>query len=140
MLHQSLQISFSISCVHAKSLQLYLTLCDTMGCILPGFSVHGVLKARILEWFALFSTRGPSNGRLPLRGIAHKLHISDVRSTQFLEITGVGTRLGESPGLVASWDPSLLTFLVLAVITVTSSGALRTWCQKLQGLPVPGGS
>ena len=56
----SLQISFRISCVSAKSLQLYLTLCDTMGCILPGFSVHWVLKARILEWFAMFSTGGSS--------------------------------------------------------------------------------
>lgn len=75
----------------------------------------------------------PSNGGLPLRGIAHKLHISDVRSAQFLEITGVGTRLGESPGLVASWDPSLLTLLVLAVITLIPSGALRLGARSFRG-------
>ena len=33
----------------AKSLQLCLTLCNPMDCSLPGFSVHGILQARILE-------------------------------------------------------------------------------------------
>ena len=37
----------------AKSLQLCLTLCDAMDCSLPGFSVHGILQARILEWVAI---------------------------------------------------------------------------------------
>ena len=42
--------------VRAKSLQSFLTLCDPMDCSLPGFSVHGILQARILEWiFMLFS-------------------------------------------------------------------------------------
>ena len=36
-----IQISTSgIVCMHAKSLQLCLTLCDPMDCSLPGFSVH----------------------------------------------------------------------------------------------------
>ena len=34
----------------AKSLQSCPTLCDPMDCSLPGFSVHGILQARILEW------------------------------------------------------------------------------------------
>ena len=29
------------------------TLCDTMDCSPPGFSVHGILQARILEWVAI---------------------------------------------------------------------------------------
>ena len=33
--------------------QLCLTLCDPMDCSLPGFSVHGILQARILEWVAM---------------------------------------------------------------------------------------
>ena len=37
----------------AKSLQSCLTLCDTMDCTLPGFSVHGILQARTLEWVAI---------------------------------------------------------------------------------------
>ena len=40
-------------CVHAQSPQLCPTLCDPMGCSLPGSSVHGILQARILEWAAM---------------------------------------------------------------------------------------
>ena len=34
------------------------TLCDPMVCSPPGSSVHGILQARILEWVAIFSSRG----------------------------------------------------------------------------------
>ena len=40
----------------AKSLQSCLTLCDPMDCSLPGFSVHGILQARTLEWVAIASS------------------------------------------------------------------------------------
>ena len=40
-------------CVHAKSLQACLTLCIPMDCSPPGFSIHGILQARILEWVAM---------------------------------------------------------------------------------------
>ena len=33
--------------------QLCLTLCNPTDCNLPGFSVHGILQARILEWTAI---------------------------------------------------------------------------------------
>ena len=36
--------------MHAKSLQSCPTLCDPVDCSLPGFSVHGTLQARLLEW------------------------------------------------------------------------------------------
>ena len=32
--------------------QSCLTLCDPMDCSLPGFSVHGIFLARVLEWVA----------------------------------------------------------------------------------------
>ena len=35
------------ACLVAK---LCPTLCNPMDCSLPGFSVHGTLQARILEW------------------------------------------------------------------------------------------
>ena len=35
------------ACVCAKSLQSCLTLCDPMDCNPPGFSVHGILQARV---------------------------------------------------------------------------------------------
>ena len=37
----------------ALSLRSYLTLCDLMDRSSPGSSVHEVLQARILEWFAI---------------------------------------------------------------------------------------
>ena len=36
-----------------KSLQSCPTLCDPTDCSLPGFSVHGILQARTLEWVAI---------------------------------------------------------------------------------------
>ena len=36
------------------------TLCDPVDCSLPGFSVHGILQARILEWVAISFSRGSS--------------------------------------------------------------------------------
>ena len=46
-----------ITCVHGKSLQLCLTLCNPMDCSPPGSSVHGILQARMWEWVALLSSR-----------------------------------------------------------------------------------
>ena len=47
-------ISFSNACMHAKSLQLCLTLCKPTGLLSPqGSSVHRILQARILGWVAI---------------------------------------------------------------------------------------
>ena len=40
--------------------QLCPTLCDPVDCSPPGFSVHGILQARILEWVATPFSRGSS--------------------------------------------------------------------------------
>ena len=47
----------------AKSLQSCLTLCDSMDYSPPGFSVHEILQARILEWVAMPLSRGSSGPR-----------------------------------------------------------------------------
>ena len=39
--------------MHAKSLQLCLTLCNPMDCSPPGSSVDGILQAILLEWVAI---------------------------------------------------------------------------------------
>ena len=44
----------------AKSLQSCPTLCDPVDSSPPGSSVHEILQARILEWVAVSSSRGPS--------------------------------------------------------------------------------
>ena len=39
------------------------TLCNPMNCSLPGFSVHGIFQARVLEWVAISFSRGSSQTR-----------------------------------------------------------------------------
>ena len=46
--------------MHTKSLQSCPTLGNSMDCSLPGFSVHGILPASILEWVAMPFFRGSS--------------------------------------------------------------------------------
>ena len=49
-----------------KVIQSCLTLCDPMDCSLPGSSVHGILRARTLEWVViLFSRDRPNPGTEP---------------------------------------------------------------------------
>ena len=52
-------------CVHAKSLQMCLILCDPMDCSLPGSSVHGILQTGLLGLVAM----PPLQGNLPDLGI-----------------------------------------------------------------------
>ena len=47
--------------------QSCLALCDPMDCSLPGFSVHGILQARILEWIAISFSRRSSHPRVGTR-------------------------------------------------------------------------
>ena len=46
--------------MHAKLLQLCLTVSNPMDCSPPGSSVSGILQARILEWAAMPSSRRSS--------------------------------------------------------------------------------
>ena len=53
---------FLLQCRKVKSesevAQSCLTLSDPMDCSLPGFSIHGIFQARVLEWGAIdFSAR-----------------------------------------------------------------------------------
>ena len=49
------EVSFfhSALCVRAELLQPFPTLCNPVDCSPPGFSVHGILQGRILEWVAI---------------------------------------------------------------------------------------
>ena len=55
-----LMVLYVGACMHAKSLQSCLTLCDAMDYSQPGSSVHGALQARILGWVAMPFSRGSS--------------------------------------------------------------------------------
>ena len=62
------------------------TLCDPMGCSLPGSSVHRIFQATVLEWIAISFSRGSSQPRDRTR----VSHIGDrhftVCATQSIEI------------------------------------------------------
>ena len=61
-----MHIIFSIHKSESEITQSCLTLCDRMGCSLPGYSVHGILRARVLEWVAISFSRGsPDPGIKP---------------------------------------------------------------------------
>ena len=47
----------------SEIVQLCLTLCDPMDCSLPGFSIHGIFQARVLEWVAISFSRVSSQPR-----------------------------------------------------------------------------
>ena len=47
----------------SEVVQSCLTLCDPMDCSLPGFSIHGILQSRILEWVAISFSRRSSQPR-----------------------------------------------------------------------------
>ena len=53
------------SCIYIWSevAQSCPTLCDPMDCNLLGFSIHGILQARILEWIAISFSKGSSQPR-----------------------------------------------------------------------------
>ena len=42
----------------------HIWLCDLADCSLPGTSVHGIFRARTLEWVAVSSSRGSSEPRV----------------------------------------------------------------------------
>ena len=53
--------------------QLRLTLCHPMDCSPPGFSVHGIFQARILERAGIFPTQRSNLGLLHRRQILYHL-------------------------------------------------------------------
>ena len=60
-------------CAHSRA-QLCPTLWDPMDCSPPVSSVHGIFQARILEWVAIFYSRGSSWPRGSNQGLLHLLY------------------------------------------------------------------
>ena len=87
-----------------------------MDCSLPGSSIHGVLQARILEWVAVSSSRGPSPPR---------------DRTGISRVSGIGRWiLYHLHHLGSSWIQSRTLFflsLSLSSFLSTSFFPLTTW-------------
>ena len=57
---KKLLLAFIIWKSESEVAQSCPTLCDPMGCSLPGSSVHGIFQATVLEWVAISFSRGSS--------------------------------------------------------------------------------
>ena len=53
----------ALSCVACSVIQSCPVLCGPMDYSLPGFSIHGISQARMLEWVAISFSRGSSQPR-----------------------------------------------------------------------------
>ena len=60
---QQQNISCGIPSLWAQSLHHVRHFCDSMDCIPPASSVHGIFQARLLEQSAIFHSRGSSRPR-----------------------------------------------------------------------------
>ena len=107
--------------MHAQSC---LTLCNPMDCSLPGFSVHGILQPRILEWVAISSSRGSSNPGIKPGSPALQ----------------VGSLPSESPGKHTCVDS--VNMLIRITAAAKSLQSCPTLCDPIDnsppGSPVPG--
>ena len=67
--------------------QSCLTLCNPMDHNLPGSSVHGVFQARVLEWVAIFFSRGssPPRDRIRVSWTAGRLYCLSYQGSPQLE-------------------------------------------------------
>ena len=74
--------------------QLCLTLCDPVGCSLPGSSVHRISQARILKWVIMLSSRGSSRPR-------------DQTCVSYVSCVAGGIFTTESPGKPSTRCPVL---------------------------------
>ena len=82
--------------MHAKLLQSCWTHCNRMVSSPPGPSVYGILQGRILEWVAMFSSRGSSQPRdqtfisyvscIGRWVLYHKCHLSTLFSSAIIVI------------------------------------------------------
>ena len=91
---ESIAFTGSQSKVKVLATQSCLTLCDPMNCSPPGFSVHGILQALILEWVAC-----PSPEDLSDPGIEHRSPTLQVEESISPLKRSVSTALGLTDNL-----------------------------------------
>ena len=115
LLEQCLQPSKCARNIHACA-QSCPTLWDPMNCNLPGFSVCGILQARILEWVVMPSFKGSSQPRDWTRSPALTGTFFTVWATREVPLNFVrlAKRVGNPEiweGKVVKWASILSVFL-----------------------------
>ena len=100
------------------------TLCDPMDCSLPGFSVHGIFQARVLEWVAIsfsrgsFLTQGLNPGLLHCRQMLYPLSHQGI-------ISILSSILNTNVNIIF-WEKKVTQWLWFFKIT------METWIYKFQ--------
>ena len=107
------------ACTHTKSLQLCLTVCDPMDYSPSGFSVHGILYARILEWMPC-----PPPGDLPDSGITPTSLISPVLAGGFFTTS-------------TTWEAPVIPFQLTNYSCFISFGQEPSTAFKAKGITKP---
>ena len=69
--------------------------CNPIDCSPPGFSVHGILQARILEWVAISFSRGSSQPR-------DRTRVSCIACGFFTNVVSALKKM-RGPSLVVQW-------------------------------------
>ena len=115
----------SLFCSYSEVAQLCPTLCDPVDCSLPGSSVHGIFQAIVLEWIAIFFSRGSPQPRDRTRvsrivdrrfTVHHQGSHKDIQySTRQRNLTGRFLELlfldgTENPPAVSLVNPPIPTF------------------------------
>ena len=123
--------------------------CDSMDCSLPGSPVHGILQAKILEWFAMPSFRRSSWPRESNLGLLHCRQILYNLSHQGSALVTLGKYLiniWDFPGgsatdtllqMQGAWVPSLVRELDPTRCPFTFPPTFCVFTVKHQ--PVPAG-
>ena len=103
-------------------------MCDPMDCSPPGSSVHGILQARILEWFAIYFARGCS-------WPSHWTHVSSLESPPlaygFFTTSASWEAIGlmqTVPGELAYWE--VLKLIIAARFLLSC----KVWYPNVQEL------
>ena len=114
-------------CMHAHSLQSCPTLCSPMDCSPPGCSIHGIIRARILEWVGKPFSRGSSwprdqtcisciAGRFLLAEPPGKPKIQILLPSKGINTSEFETDIISGCGVKAkalNWNQKILIFLLL---------------------------
>ena len=111
-------IVFKHACIHAKSLQSYMTLCDSMGYSLPGSSVHGILRQEYWGWLPR-----PPPGDLPDPGIKPTSLMSPALAGGFFTTS-------------ATWEALELVSVQFSPVTQSCPTLCNPMNCSMPGLPV----
>ena len=107
--------------------QSCLTLCDPVDCGPPGASVHGILQVKILEWVAIFSSRGASSPRESIlvscvscigrQTLCHWCPLGHRKNISFIGICLVVDFTNNLDSLLTLFSKGLFCFLLIAEST-----------------------